>query len=93
MANTFYRNRVTGIVQAHPKSGIGDSLNSDEIGQDGKPIKPFVALPITKDKIKSAKSLLGEGAKRSSRRVTGDTAPDTTDASPALGDSEQEGDQ
>lgn len=89
----YYRNRVTGIVQAHPKSGIGDSLNSDEIGQDGKPIKPFVALPITKDKIKSAKSLLGGDTKRSGRRVSGDSAPSATDASPALGDSEQEGDQ
>lgn len=55
---TYYRNRETGKVQVHPKSGLGESFNSDEIGQDGKPIKPFVALPITKDKIKEAKSLM-----------------------------------
>lgn len=54
----FYRSRVTGKVQSHPKSGLGESFNSDEIGQDGKPVKPFVALPITKEKIKDAQSLM-----------------------------------
>jgi len=54
----YYRNRETGKVQSHPKSGLGEFFNSDEIGQDGKPVKPFVALPITSDKIKQARSLM-----------------------------------
>lgn len=54
----YYRNRVTGKIQQHPKSGLGERFNSDEVGQDGKPVKPFVGLPITKDKIKQAKSLM-----------------------------------
>lgn len=37
----YYRNRETGIIQAHPVSGIGDSLNSDEVGVDAKPIVPL----------------------------------------------------
>lgn len=56
--STFYRNRETGKVQAHPKSGLGEFFNSDEIGLDGKPVKPFVKHPVTKDKIKEAKSLM-----------------------------------
>jgi len=75
---TFYRNRETGIIQSHPQSGIGDSLNSDEIGEDGKPVKPFVKLPITPDKVKRA-SALAKGDK-------------TTEANPGIGDSTQEGD-
>lgn len=55
---TFYRNRETGIIVAHPVAGIGDSLNSDEVGEDGKALKPFVALPITPDKIKAAQELM-----------------------------------
>jgi len=54
----YYRNRETGIIQSHPKSGIGDSLNSDEVAEDGKRIKPFVKMPITGEKIKRHKSLL-----------------------------------
>ena len=76
----YYRNRTTGIIQSHPKSGIGDSLNSDEVGQDGKPVKPFVALPITPDKVKKAKSLMDEPTK-------------TAEAKTGTGDSKQEGDQ
>lgn len=55
---TYYRNRTTGNIQGHPHSGLGESFNSEEVGQDGKPIKPFVKTPITKDKIKRAKSLM-----------------------------------
>ena len=40
----YYRNRETGLVQSHPTSGLGDSLNSDEIGLDGKPVKPYIPL-------------------------------------------------
>ncbi len=85
----FYRNRATGIVQAHPKSGIGNSLNSDEIGQDGKPVKPFVALPITPEKIGKAKGLMRGGAATAPVEST-DT---TTEAKTGTGDSKQEGDQ
>ena len=55
---TFYRNHVTGKIQAHPKSGLGERFNADEVGQNGKPIKPFVKTPVTKDEIKKAKSLM-----------------------------------
>lgn len=78
--STFYRNRETGRIQAHPKAGIGDSLNSDEVGEDGKVLKPFVSLPITKDKIKKAKSLMVDQSQ-------------TTEVNTDSGDSEQEGDQ
>lgn len=54
----YYRNRETGIIQSHPTAGLGDSFNSDEVGQDGKTVKPFVALPISDAKIKEAKSLM-----------------------------------
>jgi hypothetical protein len=46
------------LVQAHPTPGLGEFLNSDEIGEDGKPVKPFVPLPITQDAIKQARSLM-----------------------------------
>lgn len=46
----FYRNRETGIVQSHPTSGLGDSFNSDEIGEDGKPL---AYLPISSDKVEA----------------------------------------
>jgi|GEM_PF-4449445 len=36
---TYYRNRTTGKIQAHPKSGLGERFNADEVGQDGKPVK------------------------------------------------------
>lgn len=54
----YYRNRTTGKVQFHPKSGIGDSLNSDEIEETGKPIKPRTSLAPSKDELKAAKNLL-----------------------------------
>lgn len=57
---TLYRNRETGIVQFHPTAGLGDSFNSDEIGEDGKPVKPFVKTPITDDKVRDAKSLMAD---------------------------------
>lgn len=39
----LYKNRETGIVQYHPRSGIGDSLNSDEVSDDSKPVVPLGA--------------------------------------------------
>lgn len=57
---TFYRNLETGIIQSHPVAGLGDSFNAEEVGEDGKVVKPFVALPITPDKVRSAKALLND---------------------------------
>lgn len=54
----FYRNRATGIIQFHPKGGIGAALNSDEVGLDGKPVKPITSLAPDKDELKAAKNLL-----------------------------------
>jgi|GEM_PF-2884362 len=55
---TFYRNRETGLVQSHPKSGIGDSLNADEIGEDAKPVKPYTSLAPSRKEVKAAKGLM-----------------------------------
>lgn len=41
----LYRNDETGLVQEHPRSGIGPSLNSTEITEDGKPIEGTPAKP------------------------------------------------
>lgn len=38
---TYYRNRETGIIQSHQVSGLGDFFNSDEVGEDAKPILPL----------------------------------------------------
>ena len=51
----YYRNRETGIIQQHPKSGLGETFNSDEVGQDGKPVKSPVS-PVSDDKGKQPKS-------------------------------------
>jgi hypothetical protein len=40
----YYRNRETGIVQAHPVSGLGEFFNAEEVGLDGKPVKPVIPL-------------------------------------------------
>lgn len=74
----YYRNRETGNIQSHPVSGLGDDFNSDEVGEDGKVVKPFVKLPITDDKIKSAKSLMKDH---------------DSGSKPGTGSSKQEGDQ
>lgn len=62
---TYYRNRTTGIVQAHPKAGIGDALNSDEIEETGK---PRTSLAPSKKEIKDRKALLKD-------QTTGATGP------------------
>lgn len=67
----FYRNRETGIVQFHPTAGLGDSFNSDEIGEDGKAVKPFVNLPITDDKIRDAKSLMEDKTESKNKSTEG----------------------
>lgn len=37
----YYRNRETGTIQGHPVSGLGEFFNSDEVGEDAKPILPL----------------------------------------------------
>lgn len=58
MPMAYYRNQLTGKVQFHPKSGIGASLGSTEIAEDGKPVKPRTTLAPSADEIKRAKALL-----------------------------------
>lgn len=72
----YYRNRETGIVQAHPQSGIGESLNSDEIEDNGKPVKPRTSLAPTKDELKK-RSALAKG-------------PKTTEAKTGTGESKKQ---
>ena len=55
----FYRHKHTGKVQMHPKSGIGDSLNSVEIDESGHAVgKPRTSLAPSKAEIKAARDLL-----------------------------------
>lgn len=58
----FYRNRETGIVQAHPKSGIGESLNADEIEDTGRPVKPRTSKAPTKAELKRKTDLLKDNS-------------------------------
>ena len=39
----LYKNNETGIIQSHPRSGIGASLNSTEVAEDSKPVVPLGA--------------------------------------------------
>ena len=61
--SAFYRNRETGIVQSHPQSGLGDFFNSDEIGEDGKPVKPFVPLGASADETRRLTNLAKDADK------------------------------
>lgn len=38
---TYYRNRETGYISWHPVSGLGDTFNAEEVGENGKPILPL----------------------------------------------------
>lgn len=58
----FYRNNETGKVQFHPKSGIGKSLGSTEIAEDGKPVKPRTSLAPSADEMRRAKALLKDNS-------------------------------
>ena len=55
---TYYRSLETGKVQYHPKSGLGRVFNAEEIGEDGKSVKPRTSLAPSKTEIKAAKELL-----------------------------------
>lgn len=77
---TYYRNRSTGKVQAHPKSGLGETFNADEIGEDGKPVKPYTSKAPSVKELKDAQELLKDKS----------GTPSTTTGTPA-GESKQEG--
>ena len=64
----YYRNDTTGKVQFHPKSGIGASLGSTEIAEDGKPVKPRTSLAPSSDELRSAQSLLKDNTQTPSTR-------------------------
>lgn len=59
---TYYRNRVTGKIQQHPKSGLGERFNADEVGQDGKPIKPHATKGKDKPSTKTPEATTGTGS-------------------------------
>ena len=84
MRMALYRNNETGLVQRHPKSGIGTSLNSTEINEDGSPIdgsKPRVPLGSSKKTVAAARRL--QSASSGNPKATGKPA----------GDNKKEGDQ
>lgn len=66
----YYRNNETGIIQAHPQSGLGDVFNSVEIAEDGKPIKPHTSLAPSADELRSAKQLLRGGKPKKAEQTT-----------------------
>ena len=78
---TFYRNRQTGLVQSHPQSGIGKSLNAEEIGEDGKPVKPRTSLAPSKRELKEANELMRDRSATPSK---------TTGSKTAVGDSNKQ---
>lgn len=52
----LYKNNETGIIQYHPRSGIGASLNSTEVDEDSKPVVPLGAdKKTTAERVKLAK--------------------------------------
>ena len=73
---TYYRNRETGRVQVHPKAGLGDTFNADEIGEDGKPVKPRTSLAPSGAELKAAKELLRDQSAGASgpTKTTGNSA-------------------
>jgi hypothetical protein len=87
--SALYRNRNTGIVFSHPRSGIGEALHSDEVEVTGKPVdasKPRVRLGSSKSDVAKARK---SQSPKSSANVSAPTK--TTDSNPAVGDSKQEG--
>ena len=53
----LYKNNETGIIQFHPKSGIGASLNSTEVAEDSRPVVP----PGADTKTTAARDKLAKG--------------------------------
>lgn len=94
----YYRNNTTGKVQFHPKSGIGPSLGSTEIAEDGKAVKPRTSLAPSSDELRSAKALLKDNTQTPSATKTKTSAPRTRKGSKTSGTkagdtNKQEGDQ
>ena len=84
----YYRNRETDIVQAHPVSGLGETFNSIEVGEDGKPIDgskpkakraPKVRAPLGTSRVEVAR-----------RQKLVDAPSQTTGGTPAAGDSNKQ---
>lgn len=71
----FYRNKTTGLIQHHPVSGIGDSLNSVEIEETGRPIKPRTSKAPSADERRRANQLIKDNSP--SKKTTGNQAVDS----------------
>jgi len=74
----YYEHNLTRKRSFHPVSGIGESLNATEIGEDGKLVKPRTSLAPTSQELKEAKAAL--------------KSPNTAEAKTGTGDNKQEGD-
>jgi hypothetical protein len=72
----YYEHNVTGKRSWHPKSGIGDSLNATEIGEDGHAVKPKTSLAPSKEELREATKALKNLAS-SAHKTTGTKAGDT----------------
>lgn len=66
----YYRNRETEITQFHPVSGLGESFNSDEIGEDGKELKP--RIPLGTDKAETNRRVNLASSPKTPEATTGD---------------------
>ena len=89
----YYRNDTTGKVQFHPKSGIGASLGSTEIAEDGKPVKPRTSLAPSSDELRSAQALLKDNTQTPGTRKTRARRGSKTSGTKAGDTNKQEGDQ
>ncbi len=76
----YYRNDTTGRVQFHPKSGIGKSLGSTEIAEDGKPVKPRTSLAPSSDELRRAKALLKDNSGTPIERAAAEAVVDAGNA-------------
>lgn len=65
----YYRNRETGLIQAHPVHGLGEAFNSDEVGEDAKPILPLGSDAATVGKA----TKLAKGTKTTDASGDGDS--------------------
>lgn len=86
--SAYYRNRETGQVQAHPTPGLGEFFNSDEIGEDGKIVKPFIPLGASSDEAKHLLAL-AKDENATIEAANKAQADKTTDAKPGTGDKKE----
>lgn len=89
----YYRNNETGKVQFHPKPGIGASLGSTEIAEDGKPVKPRTSLAPSSDELRSAQALLKDNTQTPATRKPRGRGASKTSGTKAGDTNKQEGDQ